>query len=224
MRDGSLWYRFCRWVVTNLFLRPMGGLTVVGAENVPVDGPCLVAPVHLSHLDPPVVGCSCSRAISFMAKEELFRNPLFARLIRSLGAFPVNRGGNDTAAIRLAIDILKEGRTLLVFPEGTRGNGQSMGEIKSGIAMLAKRSGAPVVPVGIAGTHTMLAKKGGLQRSHLTVVFGEPLIWSDFEAGTDPKGCFTAELIRRLHRAQSDAGLALAPSKVSENPEGTTRP
>lgn len=213
MAEGSAWYRLARWVVKNLVFGALGGLRAVSPENVPMEGPVLIAPVHMSMMDPPLVGCTCPRQLCFMAKRELFKNRLFGRLISSLGAFPVERGANDSAAIRLAIDILKEGRTLLVFPEGTRGDGVTMGEVKAGIAMLAKRSAAVVVPVGIAGSHKMMPRGGkGIRRAKVTVVYGKPLRFSDFESVEgDPRIVFTEALVAEMHRACAEGGLELAP-------------
>lgn len=201
-------------------------MKVYGAENVPKSGPVLIAPIHVSHLDPPLVGCACPRAINFMAKEELFKKKFFSWLITSLGAFPVRRGETDSAAIRLAIDILKAGKTTLVFPEGTRGDGIHMGEVKVGIAMLAKRSGAAVVPVGLSGSNKMLPRgESRPRRAKLKVVFGEPLYFADFEEGNarDARELFTAELITRLHKVAEEAGTVLQPalseSQTSPRPQ-----
>ncbi len=213
MAEGTLWYRFSRWVVKTFFFGALGGLKAEGTENVPKTGAVLIAPIHVSLMDPPVIGCCCPRVLCFMAKKELFKNPIFGRIIRSYGAFPVERGANDSAAIRLAIDILKEGRCLLVFPEGTRGDAVSMGEVKAGIAMLAKRSEAVVVPVGVYGSHIMMPRGGkGLKRSRALVVYGKPLKYSDFEGvDGDPRIAFTDALVAGMLKANEDAGLKLKP-------------
>lgn len=180
------WYRFIRWVFRNFFIRPLGRFKVIGAENVPVSGPVLFAPIHVSHFDPPVVACASPRETHFMAKEELFKPPVFGPLIRSLGAFPVKRGQNDTESIRRAIDILKSGHGLLVFPEGTRGDGETMLPITPGVSMLAKKTGAKVVPVGIIGTHVVLPKgRSKLRRSPITVVFGPAQTYDEMIAGAE---------------------------------------
>lgn len=223
MAEGSIWYRFSRWVAKTFFFGAMGGLKAKGAENVPKTGPVLIAPIHVSLMDPPVIGCISPRLLCFMAKKELFKNPIFSRLIRSYGAFPVERGANDSAAIRLAIDILKEGRCLLVFPEGTRGDGVTMGEVKSGIAMLAKRSEAAVVPVGVYGSHIMMPRGGKkLRRSRALVVFGKPLKYSDFEGVEgDPRVAFTNALVAGMLQASADAGLPLKPFDAGQKELGS---
>lgn len=188
-----------------------GGVSILGTKNVPMDGPLLVAPLHVSNLDPPLVGCTCPRPLRFMAKKELFAFPL-GLLIRSLGAFPLDRESGDTAAIRLAISELKSGRAVLVFPEGTRGDGQTMGKIQGGISMLAKRSGAQVLPVGLAGTHHVWPKgQKWLKRAKMTVVFGEPFTYADIEASTegDPRQAFAEELTTRIQQATVAGGLPI---------------
>ena len=153
-----------------------------------MEGPVLIAPVHFSYLDPEIVACAMPRAIFFMAKAELFKVPVLGALIRSLDAFPVRRGEGDMEAIRKAIEVLKEGRALLMFPEGTRGNGIEMGPISSGVAMLAKRSGAWILPVGIVGTQIVWPKGSKkLRRSRMTVLFGEPFRYDQIATGESEK-------------------------------------
>ena len=212
-RPKGTWYRFAGWLVRNLFFRNMGGLTVTGRENVPSTGPVLITSVHLSHLDPPLLGSVCPRQLRFMAKEELFKNPLLSALIRSLGAFPIRRGESDRAAIKLTLQWLEDNGTVLMFPEGQRGDGTTMGVFQSGAAMLAKRSGATVVPVGICGTHKILPRGGkGVRRAPVTVVFGRPFTYKETAVLDDDKqdrAAFNMELERRILLACADAGLTL---------------
>ena len=96
-------------------------LSAVGTERVPRDGALLLASNHSSLLDPPLIGCVLPRELDYLAKTELFRIPGFGALIRRLNAHPVDRSGSDSAALRLALRLLGDGRAVLVFPEGTRG-------------------------------------------------------------------------------------------------------
>ncbi len=209
----TLFYLFVQTLARRVVFGLLGGIRVKGLENVPAEGPVLVAPVHMSFLDPPAVGCLMPRMTHFMAKEELFKTPVLGFLIRHLGTFPVKRGENDAGAIRLAIEILKEGRALIVFPEGTRGDSVTLGPVQPGIAMLAKRSGAQVVPVGICGTHKMLPKgQGRPRRARVNVVFGQPFGYADAAVPGNEKAsreAFAAELRRRLSAACAEAGLPL---------------
>jgi len=132
--------------------RLMFQLQARGAEHVPPRGSVLLVSNHSSLLDPALVGSACTRHLSFMAKAELFRIPLFGRLIAALNARPVRREGADSGALRAALHALQEGAALLVFPEGTRGAEGTLRAPKPGAALLAARSGAPVVPVFITGS------------------------------------------------------------------------
>ncbi len=123
-------------------------ITVVGRENIPKKlGGCIIASNHVSNNDPPFIGVTFKGRFTFMAKEELFKNPLFAWLIRRLGAFPVKRGAKDFAAIDKAIESLDKGRTFIIFPEGTRSKTGELGRPKSGVSIIAVRAKAPVIPV-----------------------------------------------------------------------------
>lgn len=197
----------------------MGGTTVRGLENVPKTGPVILAPVHVSYTDPMLVGCTSPRMLRFMAKEELFKGPL-GWILRSLRSFPVKRGGNDTGAIRLALKTLQEGGALMLFPEGTRGDGTHLGDLQSGVTLMAKKSGAQVVPVGIGGTFQMLPRhRSRPKRSRLTIVYGKPFSYQDTP---DPQA-FTERLKQDLLRLSQEAGMPLdlktAPETADPTPD-----
>lgn len=212
------WYRFCRWFSRTMFFVPKGGFRSVGMEHVPDHGAVIVAPVHLSYADPPAVACGTTRQLRFMAKEELFKGP-FGALIRSLGAFPIRRGESDTESIRKAISILEAGEALLVFPEGTRGDGVRLLPINRGVTMLAKRTNAIVVPTAIVGTHVILPRGGGKKaKACTTVAFGPGFRYSDFDEGSERKNRerFAAELEHRLLTLCHEHGLMLEPSSTGD--------
>lgn len=214
MDRGSIWYQFSAWFCRNLVFWPLGGLTVKGVENVPEKAPLLVAPIHLSHFDPPLVGSTSPRHLRFMAKKELFKFPL-GPLILSLGAFPVSRGEGDSAAVRRTLAELADGQAVLVFPEGTRGDGEYLGKIQLGLAMLAKKSGAYIIPVGINGVHKMLPKGQTIpKRAKLTVVFGKPFTYDEIATSDNERTnreAFVNELQTRLIAACHEAGLPIKP-------------
>ena len=157
-------------------MRAWFGLSVRGAEHVPSSGPALIVSNHQSILDPPLIGGATRRRIYFLAKAELFRIPIFGWLIRALHARPVRREGSDPRALKTAARLLKEGKALLVFPEGTRSLDGRLGEGKPGVGMLAVTSGAPVVPAYVSGTLEALPK-GAVwpRRSQVSVSFGPAL-------------------------------------------------
>lgn len=160
-----------------VLMRLLFRLEAVGRELVPATGPVLIVSNHVSVLDPPLVGGSVPRPIYFMAKEELFRIPLFGRLIRSLNARPVRRDGSDMRALKGSLALLQEGRAILVFPEGTRGvEGEPPRAGRPGVGMLAVLSGAPVVPVYVSGSGAALPRGRALPRpGKVRVTFGPPL-------------------------------------------------
>lgn len=146
---------------------------VSGLENVPQGG-AIIAPNHQSIWDIPLVALALAgRRTYFMAKSELFRNPIFARIIRTLLAFPVRRGAPDRAAIRYAIEILKQGELLTIFPEGTRSKTGELKEAEAGLSLIAARAQVPIVPVGIKGTRQMFSREKFLPT--VEIHFGEPI-------------------------------------------------
>jgi 1-acyl-sn-glycerol-3-phosphate acyltransferase len=127
-------------------------LSRIGLENVPTSGPVIFASNHRSFLDPFIIGVLSRRPIYYVAKSEIFKNPLVAWFVSSLGAFPVRRGAGDPDMMATAKAILDRGDCLLIFPEGTRTRPGSLGRPKRGVGRLALETGAPVVPVALIGT------------------------------------------------------------------------
>lgn len=142
-------------------------LEAQGLENIPDEGAVILASNHISNFDPPTVGIYVKRKVHFMAKEELFKVPVFGQLITAFGAFPVKRGGVSKDAIKSAIALLDSGKVMGIFPEGTRG---ASGAAKKGAAMIALRSDAKVVPVAIKGGYKPFRK--------MYVCYGEPITLS----------------------------------------------
>jgi 1-acyl-sn-glycerol-3-phosphate acyltransferase len=138
-------YRAFRWTVRTLGVLLLG-FEVKGEQRVPGKGPVIVAANHRRFLDPVFVSMALPRRLRWMAKKELFAFP-FGRLFTFAGAFPVDRQGGGRAALRTALAFLAEGRALGIFLEGTRRKEGNSLEAKSGAALLAVRSGAPVLPV-----------------------------------------------------------------------------
>lgn len=138
-----------------------------GLENLPAEEGVVIASNHRSYADPVLLTMYMKRPVKYMAKEELFRNKLFAAFIRMLGAFPVKRGSGDMKVIEDSVNILKNGNNLVIFPEGTRSKENKVGRGKTGVAMIAAKAGADVLPVGICFEGNKLKF-----RSRLTVKIG----------------------------------------------------
>jgi 1-acyl-sn-glycerol-3-phosphate acyltransferase len=214
------WFAFVRWLVKTFFFSIKGGLSGIGTENIPLDGPVIFAPVHMSHLDPPAVACACKRRLRFMAKEELFKVPVLGPLIATLGAYPVKRGEGDTESIRKTLALLGEGEAVLVFPEGTRGDGESMGPINKGVALFAKKSGAPVMPIGIVGTQIVMPRgKSKGQRHPTKVIYGRPFFYQEVSAGLsdrEAKVAFAKRLENEILSLCQSEGLLLKSASTIE--------
>ncbi len=156
--------------VLGFYFFTLKGLRCEGVDNIPKEGAVIVAPNHKSNFDPPAIGVCSPRIIHYMAKEELFRNPVFAAAIRYFGTFPVKRGAVDRGAVRQALKEIKEGHPLGIFPEGTRTHGSSIGRFHDGMASIALMTGTPILPVAVIGTEHLPKKDGPL-----AVVFGTPI-------------------------------------------------
>ncbi len=164
-----------------------------GIENVPRSGPLIVACNHLSYLDPPALGVMCPRRLSYMAKAELFRIPVLGAVIRSVGAYPVDRVGSASGAIKRSVALLRAGGAVGIFPEGTR-NLTGAAQVREGVALLASLARAPVVPACVSGSD----RAGRLHR--ISVIFGKPLyLPHDRKATREDLRTFTERIMSEIH-------------------------
>jgi 1-acyl-sn-glycerol-3-phosphate acyltransferase len=164
-----------------------------GHRHIPAGGVILAAN-HRSFLDPFVVGCCLRRPIYFVAKQELFRNPLRGWLLNCLGAFPVRRGESDEASVATALGLLARGQAVVIFPEGTRVRSGSLGEPRRGVGRLALASGAPVVPIALTGTDR--ARRGWLIRPVRVQVRCGPAL--SYPLVADPSPSLAREVTARI--------------------------
>jgi 1-acyl-sn-glycerol-3-phosphate acyltransferase len=171
----TLTYRICAGIVrivAQLMFRPV----VVGADNIPLTGPVIIAPIHRSNVDFAFSLFISPRKVFFMAKEGVFHPAIFGALLLRLGAFPVHRNSADRESMRLAEEVLKRGQALILFPEGTRKSGTSIEALHDGVVFIASRSGAKIVPVGIAGSEQAMPVGAKLPRfAKIQIVVGKPI-------------------------------------------------
>lgn len=154
-------------------------LRVGGRENVPRTGAAIIVCNHLSLVDPFVVGYAADRIVNFMGKEELFRTPVLGFLIRKVGAFPVDRSRRDPAAMRTALQVLKSGELLGMFPEGTRSTTGEMLEFRAGAARLAARTEVKLIPAAVRNTDRAMPPGKLLRPARISIHFGEPFELSE---------------------------------------------
>jgi glycerol-3-phosphate dehydrogenase (NAD(P)+) len=189
---NSLVYWPARWVIGTsilVFFR----LRRLGREHIP-EGGVVLAANHRSFLDPFAIGCCIRRPIYFVAKQELFRNPLVGWFLNCLGAFPVRRGDADEESVHTALTLLERGSAVVVFPEGTRIRAGSLGAPKRGVGRLALQSGAPVVPIAITGSER--AREGWrIKPVKVHLRFGPPLT---FPRVDDPSRFLAGEVTERI--------------------------
>lgn len=134
---------------------------------LPKDGPLIICSNHIHNFDPALMAMGVQREIRFMAKVEMFTWPVIGFIARQAGAFPVKRGSADIQAVKHSLNILKKGEVLGIFPEGTRSKTGQMNELFQGVAMLAEKTGALIVPAAITGQYKF--------RGKLRILFGQPV-------------------------------------------------
>jgi 1-acyl-sn-glycerol-3-phosphate acyltransferase len=177
MKEYTRFYEGMR-LLARLVFPLLFRLRVNGVENVPKTGPVILVSNHLNWTDIPLVGYRVMRRTHFMAKVELFQKAPLKWLIIGLGAFPVRRGEADRQAIKQAEEVLKAGQVLVIFPEGTRSKSHAMKEGLPGAALIAVRSGAPVVPVAISGSERFKLWHIWPFRTAITITYGVPFTLS----------------------------------------------
>lgn len=182
-------------------LRAVTGWRVWGREQIPRSGGLIVASNHISFWDPPLIGAILPREVHYLAKEELFSNPVFGAVIRSYNAIPIRRGMVDLSGMARAVETLRRGGALMLFPEGTRMRDGRLHPARPGVGMMAVNAGVPVVPCYISGSDR--PGRWLLRRERVRVTFGVPWTWQEL-AG--PEGDLTPG--RALYQRVSDAVMA----------------
>lgn len=172
--------KFLRMLVT-LYFTLFYRIKVEGLENIPQKGAAILCSNHIAQRDMFLIGYKTKRVIHYMAKEELFRNPIMAKFITFLGAFPVKRGFVDSSMYKNVFKLLSEGHIVGIFPEGTRMKNRERGsvKIKTGAALFATEALVPIIPVGISGKYRLFGK--------IRVSIGKPFMLNPEKEGKPGK-------------------------------------
>lgn len=187
--------------VFHVYFRLANRLEISGREFIPKEGGLIVVSNHASYLDPLVIGAAMTRRMTYMAKEELFGIPLVRTFVRSF-SFPVRRDRTSPAAVKEAVRRLRAGEAIAVFPGGERarqGDGTTI-DFKKGVGLLARLSGADIMPAYIEGTDKSLPAGGKIPKpAKIKVIFAPPLInGKDFNHGTEDIAAIIQKTIRGL--------------------------
>ena len=176
---------------------------VFGVENIPKDGAFILAANHVSNWDPPFLGTFMSREVCYMGKEELFSNPVMAWVCRNLHVFPVKRGAADKSAIKTAIKLLKDGKCLGIFPEGTRSKTGKLGKAEPGVSLIAAMTKAPIIPAAIVNTEKIFSREKFLPR--LAVIYGTPIKFTGSTKDKQALADFAQEIMNEIAKLKSSA-------------------
>ena len=210
MKD-SLFYKVGR-VPCRLYTTIMHDFKAYGAELVPDSGGVLIVSNHQSYIDPVLLGTAIkNRPLSYLAKSELFENRYFGFMIRNMNAFPVRQGAGDVGAVKETIRRLQEGHALNVFPEGSRTPDGELQPMQSGIGLIVRRAGVPVVPAAIVGSYEAFPRHAKFPRRRpVRLQFGPPMHLADLKAAEIVKriGDTIRELFEDLRRRESEARYA----------------
>jgi 1-acyl-sn-glycerol-3-phosphate acyltransferase len=184
-------YRFAKAVVNSIF-RPLYRIEGIGLEHIPKEGGVLLCSNHISNFDPIVVGILPKRDVYYMAKEELFKVPVFGKIVSMCNAFPVKRGMSDREALRKGLNVLKDGHILGLFPEGHRSKTGELGKGLAGAGFFALRAEAAVVPCAIIGPYQAFRK--------LKVVYGKPIDMAELRKTKASAEQVTELIMSEIHK------------------------
>jgi 1-acyl-sn-glycerol-3-phosphate acyltransferase len=195
--SSRIFYAICLFLSRMLGLL-LFGVRIFGANRVPAEGGIVVAANHVSFLDPWIVGQSIPRANYYLARDSLFPIPILGRLIANLNALPIPReGAASRRAIELGRAVLRAGKSVLLFPEGTRSRDGRLGTIKRGVDLISRPTASPVVPAFIDGSFDAWPRSGVLTFRPTRVFFGRPIASEDRKENDGETG-MCADLVARL--------------------------
>ena len=204
---------FARWLCRLLFK-----IEFKGTENIPLEGPCIIAPNHVTYADPIWISIPVLRPIRYMAWDRMFRIPVLGFMMRVFGAFPVRLEGGDISAQREAMELLRQGEALVIFPEGGRSKTGGLMPFKLGAFRLALAHGVPILPVTIAGAYEVWPVGQLLPHPGKLTVTYHPLI--QVEAMHDPAREELKANARALAKKAHDAVATALPPPALDGESG----
>lgn len=166
--------------ITFFFFNTLGKLEAYGIENIPLQSGVLLVSNHVSLPDPVIIGSAVNRELHFMARHDAFRIPGLRWLITALNAYPVHRGEADRTALKHTLSLLKMGKAVLIFPEGTRSVDGVLGKPLGGASFIVYRANVPIIPVFLKGSEQMMPRNAKwLRPANLSVTFGPPIDFTE---------------------------------------------
>jgi len=191
------------------FTRAFTRMSIEGRHHIPATGPFVLAPVHRSNMDTPIVSCLTRRRMRFMGKDSLWKGGPVSWVLSSLGGFPVARGTADREALRRCVSVLASGEPLVLFPEGERKSGPVVQPLFNGATYVALKAGVPIVPVGIGGSERVMPRGAKFIYPHkVHMIVGAPITAPTNRSGRVPREAVTmatAELHSTLQRLFDEA-------------------
>ena len=183
----SVVYSVSRLLLDGLLVL-LSGWKVRGREQIPRTGGLIIASNHIAYMDPPLIGGAAVRELHYLGKEELFRKPVLGPLIRAFNGIPIRRGMADLSGLARAIEVLKGGGALVMFPEGSRMRDGELHPARPGVGMLAVGGDAKIVPCFISGSDR--PNQWFLRRTKLRVSFGPARMWQELagDLAAEPPG------------------------------------
>ncbi len=219
MKRTRPWFYYFANRALRLAFRLVLRLDVRGVENIPSEGPLIIAISHSSFLDPLLVGPNFPRDITPMAKIEAFDYPVLGWVVRSYGAFPVRRGEADLNAFKMALKILARQHAMVIAPEGHRSDNGALQRGREGAIMLSLRSGAPILPIAVWGGKALWKNLAHLRRTPMWFYVGEPVVpvLPETKATREQMAAMSDELMMRIARMMPEAlrGYYTDPSLVT---------
>jgi 1-acyl-sn-glycerol-3-phosphate acyltransferase len=196
------WHDLCRWLC-KVFCRVFFSMQVSGLENVPLEEPFVLLCNHQSYLDPVFCGISLKRRLYYVARDSLFKNPIFGRLLLSVRVIPIQRGSADLSAIRKVIEKLKTGQPVCLFPEATRTSDGKISALKPGVGLLSRRSQSPVIPAVVEGAFECWPRnKKIFSPGRIILCYGRPISAQEVKQLGDEG--FAALLTDTLRKMQNE--------------------